>query len=152
MDILIPLRLRKQYLSPVLGSSVSSAVRWIQLHSRLLKRKGTAALQLDEKHPSLLSCDTTSAAMSFFSRLISPFSRRSSLTPAPSSTDALSTDTKGVLDLPGGATIAYQVLGSQHLKRAIPIVFIPGMSSLVTDYETLTSGLAKTNTRSSRSL
>ncbi|KAH6918408.1 Alpha/Beta hydrolase protein [Coprinopsis sp. MPI-PUGE-AT-0042] len=86
--------------------------------------------------------------MDFFSRFVNPFFRRSSAITEPSATTKadISTDTEGVLELPGGATIAYQVVGSQYLGNTTPIVLIPGMSSLVTDYEALTSGLAKTNT------
>ncbi|EFI28338.1 hypothetical protein CC1G_13868 [Coprinopsis cinerea okayama7 len=55
-------------------------------------------------------------------------------------------DGEYILDLPDGARLAYQVLGSQHLNSAIPLVLICGMSSLKTDFVRLTETLVETHT------
>ncbi|KAF9014034.1 Alpha/Beta hydrolase protein [Cyathus striatus] len=46
--------------------------------------------------------------------------------------------------LPGGAKLAYEILGSLHLGQAEPIVLICGMSSIRSDYERLSYTLMKT--------
>jgi len=48
------------------------------------------------------------------------------------------------LVLPDGAKLAYEVLGSLHLGRQVPIVLICGMSSVRTDFERLSHSLMKT--------
>jgi hypothetical protein len=46
------------------------------------------------------------------------------------------------VSLPQGAKLAYNVLGSEHVGRAQPIVLVGGMSSLRGDWERLSTALA----------
>ncbi|KAG6862088.1 hypothetical protein C0995_007218 [Termitomyces sp. Mi166 len=50
--------------------------------------------------------------------------------------------THSVLDLPDGAKIAYEILGTQHLSSCQPLVLIGGMSSRRTDWERLANSLS----------
>ncbi|KAF9053072.1 Alpha/Beta hydrolase protein [Panaeolus papilionaceus] len=47
--------------------------------------------------------------------------------------------------LPDGAQLAFEILGSYHLGKATPLVFINGVSSVRSDYERLTQCLMKTH-------
>jgi hypothetical protein len=46
------------------------------------------------------------------------------------------------LDLPDGAQICYEILGSEHLTQTEPIVLITGMSSVRGDWDRLSRSLA----------
>ncbi|KAF9564356.1 alpha/beta-hydrolase [Agrocybe pediades] len=50
-----------------------------------------------------------------------------------------------ILTLSDGAKLAYEILGSHHINRTVPIVLICGMTSVRVDFERLTQSL--TNTR-----
>lgn len=49
-----------------------------------------------------------------------------------------------VYELPDGAKLAYDIMGSYHLGRSEPIVLICGMTSVWVDYERLTQSLVVT--------
>ncbi|KII89084.1 hypothetical protein PLICRDRAFT_40727 [Plicaturopsis crispa FD-325 SS-3] len=47
------------------------------------------------------------------------------------------------VSLPDGAKLAYEVLGSQHIGRAVPLVLVCGMTSRRNDWDRLSSALSR---------
>jgi sigma54-dependent transcription regulator len=50
------------------------------------------------------------------------------------------------LELSDGATLSYQVRGSERFGKTRPFVLVCGMSALMLDYERLANALSKTHT------
>lgn len=46
--------------------------------------------------------------------------------------------------LPDGGSLAYEILGSEHLASAVPIVLICGVTNIRSDFKRLSAVLSKT--------